>query len=639
MSNQNPLQGINQAFETQMALKNDSERKYHELASSFAVDIVELFRELYPGVGIEKTVLREKSGKSLKDKIRSLQIERFSKLAVAVADIPDIVREAEINKLGSPQPLNFKDLYSLFASRMDENITPVDDSEESIEAAETLGSHYKYCINQVLCNSIQTPADADRLFEEVADIFNETRISKNTKTALARIMYSKIKLGILPDYYKKQNLDKLSRLYGEKARDEAIKHATSDTLKDAEGLDYLDLGEILAIEQDQYDLSEALYDNSHTSKLDRLIDEQEFLHAKDLQGMQIILTSVPRNFRTKNKVLQQLISDKNHEQDAIEIFNKSFGDLSTLEKIYIGYLNSEQSGQKDKPNSEKVLDTSPKTMAMLRTMIETFHAERKISDYLYTLSLNELEKGLKFERGETKNFPSYIKLDQACMSEISREFSEHLEKRSSEWLQSHGGSLLVRDSFKHKNKPNGYVAEHLKIEMEGNPSHPLEVQIKSKYVDAKCKPGQSASHAARIGKQRITPTLLDDPYFSIALLNPDLRATYMRVTPKESNVLNNFMTELDYLLPRYTVIEEDDRTHRMVAQDLTTVENATLFYDDLVLHDHTNVQRILQLIEAAEGHGFTIPTSQKPKSEPVKTPLLVDKQVSDSNSDPDDPEL
>ena len=640
MSNQNPLQGIKQAFETQMALKNDSERKYHELASKFAVDIVEMFRELYPGVGIEKTVLREKSGKSLRDKISSLQIERFSKLAVAVADIPDIVREAEINKYGSPQPLNFKDLYPLFASRMDENITPADDSEESIEAADTLGSHYKYCIQQVLCNSIQTPADADKLFEEVADIFTESRISKNTKTALARIMYAKIKLGILPDYYKKQNLEKLSRLYGEQARDEAIKHATSDTLRDAECLDYLNLSEILPIEQDQYDLSDSLYDNAHTSKLDRLIDEQEFLHAKDLQGMQIILTSVPRNFKTKNIRLQQLISDKNHEQDAIEIFNKSFSDLSTLEKIYIGYLNSEQSGQKDKPNSEKVLDTSQKTMAMLRNMIETFHAERKISDYLYNLSLNELKKGLKFERGDTKKFPSYIKLDQACMSEISREFSEHMEKRSSQWLQEHGGSLLVRDSFKHKNKPNGYVAEHMKIEMEGNPFHTLEIQLKSKYVDAKCKPGQSASHAARIGKQRITPTLLDDPYFSTALLNPDLRATYMKLFPKNTNVLNNFMTELDYLLPRYTVIEEDPATHKMVAQDLTTVENATLFYDDLIVHDHTNAQRILQLIEAAEGYGISIPTSPKSKNPPAQSrPLLDVKQASDSNTDPDDPEL
>ena len=69
----------------------------------------------------------------------------------------------------------------------------------------------------------------------------------------------------------------------------------------------------------------------------------------------------------------------------------------------------------------------------------------------------------------------------------------------------------------------------MKIEMEGNPFHTLEIQLKSKYVDAKCKPGNLHLHAARIGKQRITPTLLDDPYFSTALLNPDLRATYMKL--------------------------------------------------------------------------------------------------------------
>ena len=625
MSNQNPLEGINQAFETQMALKNDSQRKYHEIASNFAVDIVELFRQLYPGVSFEKTVLREKSEKSLKDKICSLQLERFSKLAVISADIPDILYESEIKRFGSPQPLNFEALYKLFANRMDENITPEDDSEESIEAATTLSSHYKFCISHVLANYVQTPAKADELFESVKDIFQDPRISKNTKTALARIMYSKIKLGILPDYYKKLNLNKLSHLYGEQAKEQAIRHADSDV----ESPDYLNLAEIIPIEEDQYDLSNTLFENSHTSKLDRLIDEQEFLHAKDLQGMQIVITDIPRDFKTKNRTLKKLIADKNHEQDAIEIFNKPSSDLSVIEKIYIGFLNSEQSGQKDKPNSEKVLDTSPKTMAMIKAMLDSFHSNQQISDLLYSKALTDLEKGLTFERGDIRNFPSYTRLDQECMLEISREFSDFMEHHSGQWLRDHNNSLLVRDSFKHKNKPNRYIAEHFKIAMEGKHSRTLEVKVLSKYVDAICGPGKSASHAARIGKQRITPTLLDDPYFSTALLNPDFRAKYKELFPNEANVvLSQFMDELNRLLPRYTILDEDPKTNRIVAHDLTTIENATLFYDGLIAHDHTSAQRILQLIQVAENSGFTIPTS----------PQLI-KNESKQPSDPSDPEL
>ena len=641
MSNQDPMQGINKAFETQMALKNDPERNYHKQASSYAIDIVETFRQLFPGVEIKSVVLREKSGKSLLDKIKSLQIERFSKLAVVEADIPDILHEAEIHKYGEIQPLNFKALYPLFADRMDENIVPADNSPESIEEANVQSSFYKHCIRHVLNSSIQTPADADELFEKVEEIFSEPRISKNTKTAIARIMYAKIKQGILPESYKITNLDRLSRKYGSKAKEEAINHATADTLKQAEDIDYLNLDAIIPIEQDKYDLSETLYDNTYTSKLDRLLDEQEFIQPKDVQGMQIIISSIPRNFQTKNRELKALISAKNHEQDAIEIFGKSFSDLTTLEKIYIAYLNSDQSGQKDKPNSEKDLDTSPKTMNMLRTLIESFHNNGKLADFQYSLAISELEKGLTFKQGSISDFPSYIKLDQECMAEISREFAEYMEKHSANWLKQHNNSLLVRDSFKHKDKVNGYVADHFKIAMEGKKEKPLEVHIKSKYVEAKCKFGKEASHAARIGKQRITPELLNDPFFASALQNKHILEAYMLTTPKEDNVLQYFMKELDFLLPKYTVLTEDPETHRYVANDLTTSENAAAFYEGVIMNDNANQKVLINLIKAAEDYNITISTSPKKIKPNIDTsddsdsqsPLAASTRV--SHDDPD----
>ena len=642
MSNQDPMQGINQAFDSQMALKNDPERNYHKQASSYAIDIVETFRQLFPGVEIEKVVLREKSGKSLLDKIKSLQIERFSKLAVVEADIPDILHEAEIHKFGKPQPLNLEALYPLFADRMDENIVPSDNSPESIEEANEQSGYYKHNIRLVLNSSIQTPADADELFENVEDIFSEPRISKNTKTAIARIMYAKIKQGNLPESYKTSNLDRLSRKYGSKAKEEAINHATADTLKQAEDIDYLNLDAILSIEQDEYDLSETLYDNTYTSKLDRLLDEQEFIQPKDVQGMQIIISSIPRNFQTKNPKLRKLIDTKNLEQDAIEIFGKSFSELTTLEKTYIAYLNSDQSGQKDKPNNEKELDTSPRIMNMLKTLIESFHNNKQLADFQYSLALRELEKGLTFKQGSVSDFPSYIKLDQDCMAEISREFAEYMEKHSANWLKQHNNSLLVRDSFKHKDKVNGYVADHFKIAMEGKKEKPLEVHIKSKYVEAKCKFGKEASHAARIGKQRITPELLNDPFFASALQNQHILEAYMLTTPKEDNVLQYFMKELDFLLPKYTVLTEDPETHRYVANDLTTSENAAAFYEGVIMNDNANLTVLINLIRAAEDYNITISTSPKKNKPNIDTSDDSDSQsplAASTRVDHDDPDF
>ena len=326
--------------------------------------------------------------------------------------------------------------------------------------------------------------------------------------------------------------------------------------------------------------------------------------------MQIIISSIPRNFQTKNRELKALISAKNHEQDAIEIFGKSFFDLTTLEKIYIAYLNSDQSDQKDKPNSEKELDTSPKTMNMLRALIESFHNDRKLTDFDYSSAIDELEKGLKFESGKVSDFPSYIKLDQECMAEISKEFSEYMEKHSANWLKQHNNSLLVRDSFKHKDKVNGYVADHFKIAMEGKKGKPLEVHVKSKYVEAKCRFGQQAAHASRIGKQRITPLLLSQTEFSKALQNEDILEPYMKNTPKD-NALQTFMEELDFLLPKYTVLTEDPETHRFVAKDLTTSENAAAFYEGIIMNDNANLTVINYLIKVAEDYNITISTSPK----------------------------
>ena len=63
------------------------------------------------------------------------------------------------------------------------------------------------------------------------------------------------------------------------------------------------------------------------------------------------------------------------------------------------------------------------------------------------------------------------------MAEISREFAEVHGKQSANWLKQHDNSLLVRDSFKHKDKVNGYVADHFKIAMEGKKEKPLKFKL------------------------------------------------------------------------------------------------------------------------------------------------------------------
>ena len=626
MSNQYPIDGINQAYAKQIALINDPNREYHKLASSYAIDTVETFRQLFPGVQIKRVILREKSKKSILDKIRSLQIERFSKLAVIEADIPDILHKAEIAKFGSVQPINLEELESLFFDRIDENITPKDNTDDSIDYARRISDRYKDSISEVLKISISSFAEAERMFALVEGIFNETKISKNTKTALARIMYAKIKQGTLPEEYKKRSLQTLSEKYGSDAKEYAIKHATADTLKQAQDVDYLDLAKIKAIEQEEYDLSNPLYNNTYTSKLDQLLDEQWFIQAKDLQGMSIIIGSVPRDFKTHNKTLQELIKKRNNEQDAIELFNKTYMELSAFQKIYIGYLNSKQSKKRDLPNNERKSQLSEEDKTWITDVLKSLHSQKKLSDFDFASACNELKQGLEFESGDITSFPSYTKLDHECMAEISKSFSQYMERQSAQWLNQHDNSLLVRDSFKHKDKVNGYIADHYKIAMKGDLDKLFEVHVLSIYVDAKCKTGKTASHAARIGKQRIIPTVLESEGLPAVFQNKETLRAYMNNIPKENNKLYSFMDELDYLLPRYTRLDEDPKTHKFVAKDFNTSENAETFYDGVIMKEFATLEVIKNLIKAAESYGITIITSPKNLKSNIDTSVDSDSQ-------------
>ena len=68
---------------------------------------------------------------------------------------------------------------------------------------------------------------------------------------------------------------------------------------------------------------------------------------------------------------------------------------------------------------------------------------------------------------------------------------------------------------------------------------------------------------------------------------------------------------MDYLLPRYTRLDEDPKTHKFVAKDFNTSENAETFYDGVIMKEFATLEVIKDLIKAAESYGITIITSPK----------------------------
>ena len=73
-----PKSNVEKSYEYQLGLKSNEE--YEKRVDSTFVQIITLFKSMYPNVTIETPVGREKSNKSLLTKIENLEIERLCKL-------------------------------------------------------------------------------------------------------------------------------------------------------------------------------------------------------------------------------------------------------------------------------------------------------------------------------------------------------------------------------------------------------------------------------------------------------------------------------------------------------------------------------------------------------------------------------
>lgn len=459
----------NDAYLKHLGLKANINGGYKNATINQALDLINLFESTYPGIMIDSPLLREKSSKSMFFKIKNLEIERLSKLATIENDIPEKLHAYEFKKYGKIIPVNYKQLYKLFAERVDESI-PVEKRDST---------------KQLIKNLLFKRADKLDIVAIENELIKNKKLSRSTKIAIVRILYSKIHASNIPS--KADILNDIDANFGEKAAE------LSGVPED----DILCYQSIKSIEQSKYDLTNKAFDNRYSSKLDRLLDEQEFLRCKDLMGMQIIISQIPRNFKTNNYAIQQLI---------------------------------------DKRDS--------------------------ISD---------------------KKSDEYIRLDQACMNAISKDFMYRLEHSSFDWLDK-TNSKIIRDSIKHKNKSNGYIAEHIKFELERNPNYSLELQVKSRYVDEISHSKGSASHSARSGKQRILPSLIQEDTYDI-----------MHTTPER---LQLFKKNLDYLLPKFTIFSKEHGKYEHY--DFSRKENSFKFFDELIEDDHDSGLKLAYLIDKLE---------------------------------------
>lgn len=498
---------IDLAVRRHFNLRKDSD--YKNIAVENAIHLIDFFNRAYPGIEIKDPLLRVKSPKSINEKIKSLSLERASKLAAVEADIPNKLHNYEINHYGNVTNIDYNQVYSLLSDRIEESI----DEKKQPELKNILS---EFLFDKI---SLKNLKDVEH------KLLDNSKLSKNTKTALVRLYYAKIKSSSID--LKDELIQNIHAKYGT---------GLAQRSHDPEN-DLLDYSKILEIENTDYDMSNTNFDNHYFSKLDRLIDEPEFLRCKDLIGMQIIISSIPEGYKSQNEYINNLLDMRS-----------------------------------------------------------------KISN---------------------KNSKEYRNCDNECMNAIATDFVNNLAS-SSEFLNL-TNSKIIRDSIKHKNKVNGYVADHIKFELAGNPDYSLELQVKSKYVDQLSKGKGSAAHCARFGKERILPTILQ----------------------KNNNKLDNisnkdllqFCEELEYRLPKFTVFSKNI-FNKYKPTDFSLIENIGSFYMDSIENNNELLSKFNFLLNKIKKIHYDSKV-EKVLANPKSANGRIDKNVKDVNdfndfSDSDD---
>lgn len=150
------------------------------------------------------------------------------------------------------------------------------------------------------------------------------------------------------------------------------------------------------------------------------------------------------------------------------------------------------------------------------------------------------------------------------MKEMAKKFINRLVK-DKKFLEENGIEVIPF-SIKHKNKKNGYEADHIKFRFKNKPEYTLELQVKSEYVENLSRANGTASHENRPGKERIVPSLENE---------------------------DNFKREVQHKVPRYTLFYKEDGKYK-TSKKCSMIENVIGYYEsEIPLEDYDKIYNLL----------------------------------------------
>ena len=142
---------------------------------------------------------------------------------------------------------------------------------------------------------------------------------------------------------------------------------------------------------------------------------------------------------------------------------------------------------------------------------------KKLSDYLeYRTQIEEklqsLNKNDKMNQEQIQKLQKEkSKYEDLCALEFGKEFTYIL--MNNEEILNKLNIKVIPEGYKHKEKQNGYVAEHIKFSFIDKPEYIFELQLHSAYRECLSRSNGTAAHDKRSGKAKVLINLINKMVF------------------------------------------------------------------------------------------------------------------------------
>lgn len=286
-------------------------------------------------------------------------------------------------------------------------------------------------------------------------------------------------------------------------------------------------------------VQQLLYENIEeidVYKITELLIIPEINEHSQTAFLRILMTRIEKsNRKDKEKILQQL-EEKYGEEAAIREKN---------------------------PEADKLRSDNLKEIKQNQKEIKRLHIPE---EYLKTKDLlamrfvfAEIPEQINSKKATTAE--EHIKERDNHLIAFTREFAENL-LADREFLDKLGIELLP-NAYKHKNKQNGYIAEHFKFYFKEHPEQIFELQLRTIYREDIAQVGEAA-HNKRAGKKRELPKFC---------------------------TVQQFYEDIKDCVPQYTMIRDGK------VQKCTWAQNAMAYYQNSINFDTDEYEKIIQAIE------------------------------------------